>query len=220
MPKHFWARLSVVEMVPERHQVKLRSLLPSSWVSGISSMAQVCSCEDQRVNMIAKPFATFATAVILAGGASLSSSAYARGGHGGNHHRGPSAPTYLVVDIDEAIHGDDLENTLQKMRSTLAPFNGRVIIDSSSATSLDGSVPAKFLVIQFDNLEKAKEWNASNDGKEFEVVRHRATKSREFIVVGQPIEASLGGRSLSARQEMMKIRDEEINSLNGICKGC
>jgi len=172
--------------------------------------------------MVVKPLVTFAIAVILAGSVSLSAAVYARGGHGGYHLRGPAAPIYVIVDIDEVTQADDLENMLQKIQGILTPFNGRVIVDSPSVTSVDGTVPARFVVIEFDNVEKAKEWAASNDGKEFEAVRHRATKSREFMVPGRPTEAeaAFGGRNSAARQEMMKIRDEELKNLKTICKGC
>jgi hypothetical protein len=82
--------------------------------------------------------------------------------------------------------------------------------------------PQGCVVIQFDDVDKAKAWDASNDGKEFEAARHRATKSREFLAAGLPMEggAAFGGRNSAARQEMMKIRDEEIKSLKNICKGC
>jgi uncharacterized protein (DUF1330 family) len=171
---------------------------------------------------IMKPFATFAVAIVLAGSASPSASVYARGGHGHYHLRGPSTPADLVIDINEIIQADDLESMLQKIPGSLAAFNGHIIVDSTSVTSLDGAVPARFVVIQFDDVEKASEWNASNEGKEFEAVRHRATKSREFMVVGRPTEAGIafGGRNSAARQAMMKIRDEELKSLRSICKGC
>jgi uncharacterized protein (DUF1330 family) len=171
--------------------------------------------------MTVKPFTILVIAIIFVGGASLGTSVYARGGgHGGFHPHGPMAPTYFVVDLDEVIQADDLESILQKIQNTLIPFNGRVIVDNSSINSLDGAAPARFVVIQFDSAEKAKEWDASNDGKEFEAVRHRATKSREFMVVGRPIEAAFGGPNSAARQEMIKIRDQEIKSLTTICKGC
>jgi uncharacterized protein (DUF1330 family) len=151
----------------------------------------------------------------------LGTPAHARGGgHGGFHpHGGPRAPTYLVVDINEMAQKDDLDNALRKLPTTLIPFAGRVIADSSSVNSLDGAAPARFVVIQFESAEKAREWDASNDGKEFEEVRRRAAKSREFVVEGRPIEF-IGGPNSAGRQEMMKIRDQEIKSLNSICKGC
>jgi uncharacterized protein (DUF1330 family) len=170
--------------------------------------------------MMAKPLVAFA--VMLAVSAGASNSVHARGGHGGFHFRGSSAPTYLVIDIDEVIHADDLENALQKIPNTLIPFAGHVVSDSSSVIPLDGPASARFIVIQFDNVDKAKEWDASNDGKEFEAVRHSATKSREFLAVSGPIEGSVafGGRNSAARQEMMKTRNEELKGLKNICKGC
>lgn len=169
-----------------------------------------------------KPFVTFVAALIYAGCAGLGTAAYARGGHGHFHAGGPRTPAYLVVDIDEIHSADDVEGMLSKIKSTLPASNGHVIVDSPGVNSLDGAAPARFVVIQFENVEKAREWGASDDGKEFEAVRRRATKSREFTVLGLPIEAGLafGGPNSAARQEMMKIRDQEIKSLTNICKGC
>lgn len=169
--------------------------------------------------MIAKSLAALATAAILAVSATA---VFARGGHGGYRLRGPAAPAYFIVDIDEIVSADDLETALQKIPGTLAPFGGRVILDSSSMTALDGPGSARFFIVEFDSLDKAKEWDVSNDGKEFESVRHRATKSRELLATGRPLEprAAFGGRNSAARQEMMKIRDQEIKSLKNICRGC
>ena len=167
-------------------------------------------------------FASLVIAAIFAVNLGSRDLAYARGDHGNYHLRGVSAPIYFVVDIEESAHADEFDNVFQKTQSTLAQFNGRVVIDSVSISSLDGPASAKFVVLQFDSVEKAKQWLASSDGKDFEEVRRRATKSREFMVVGRPTEVrpALGGRNSAARQEMMKIRDEEIKSLTSICKGC
>jgi uncharacterized protein (DUF1330 family) len=169
-----------------------------------------------------KRFSPLVIAAIFAVNLGPCDAVYARGGHSNYHPRGVGTPIYFVVDIEESAHADEFDNMFQKTQSTLAQFNGRVVIDSISISSLDGPASAKFVVIQFDSVEKAKQWLASSDGKDFEEVRRRATKSLEFMVVGRPTEVglALGGRSSAARQEMMKIRDEEIKRLTGICKGC
>jgi uncharacterized protein (DUF1330 family) len=49
-------------------------------------------------------------------------------------------------------------------------------------TMKDGTPPKRFVIIGFDNVEKAKAWDASAAQKEVNDIRMKNTKSRSFIV--------------------------------------
>ena len=66
----------------------------------------------------------------------------------------------------------------------MAALGGRYIMRTENITALDGTPPKRFVVIQFDSVEKAKAWNATPQLAEINAVRAKATKSRSFVVEG------------------------------------
>ena len=66
----------------------------------------------------------------------------------------------------------------------MAALGGRYITRTENITALDGTPPKRFIVIQFDSVEKAKAWNATPQMAEINAIRAKATKSRSFVVEG------------------------------------
>jgi uncharacterized protein (DUF1330 family) len=66
----------------------------------------------------------------------------------------------------------------------LVAFGGKYVMRTENITAVVGTPPKRFVVIAFDNLEKAKAWSASPATKEVDAIRTRTTQSREFIVGG------------------------------------
>jgi uncharacterized protein (DUF1330 family) len=57
------------------------------------------------------------------------------------------------------------------------------VIRTEKITSLDGMAPVRrYVVIQFDNIEKAMAWHNSEAQKEVDAIRMKATDSLSFIV--------------------------------------
>ena len=61
---------------------------------------------------------------------------------------------------------------------------GKYIARTEKITSLDGTPPKRFVIIAFDNVDKAKAWNTSEDQKKVDAIRAKTTKSRVFVVEG------------------------------------
>jgi uncharacterized protein (DUF1330 family) len=95
-------------------------------------------------------------------------------------------PVYVVMEIDEITDADGFKNSFQKkdVRTAVEAMveDGRYIVRTDSAISLDGPPPRSFVVISFQNMKKAKSYNDSM--KEFTAARLKTTKSRSFIVEG------------------------------------
>jgi uncharacterized protein (DUF1330 family) len=101
---------------------------------------------------------------------------------GGLYAQGKAPGAYVVIDISE-IKDPEVFKTLYGRGGSLAPFGGHNILASEKIQSLHGGAPPKrFVLIAFDNAEKAKEWDASAAGKEITVIREKSTTSRAFIV--------------------------------------
>jgi uncharacterized protein (DUF1330 family) len=111
--------------------------------------------------------------------------------------------------------------------TALIPFGGHVLIDSENPGSLDGVAPQRLLLVAFDSLEKVQAWKDSESFKAFDVDRRRVTTSRVFVVEGT-LDGVPGlysrGRFMrfdpKPFEEIIRKRDEDLNRIKDICKGC
>jgi uncharacterized protein (DUF1330 family) len=100
-------------------------------------------------------------------------------------HAQATPPTYVVIDIS-AINDPAAFKAVPPRAGaqTLTSFGGKYIIRSESAIAVEGTPPKRFVVIQFDTLDHAKAWHASDSTTEVEAIRMKTTDSREFMVGG------------------------------------
>ncbi|HTL63745.1 MAG TPA: DUF1330 domain-containing protein [Pseudolabrys sp.] len=95
-------------------------------------------------------------------------------------------PVFVVTEIDEIVDADGFKHTFQRkdVRAAVEAMveDGRYVIRSDNAISLDGPAPKSFVVVSFQNMKKAKSYSESM--KEFTAARLKTTKSRSFIVEG------------------------------------
>ena len=73
-----------------------------------------------------------------------------------------------------------------KAPGTIKQYGGRYIIRGGKSESVEGDAPKRFIVIQFDNVEKAKAWEDSPEYGAIKPIRHKSAKSRVFIIEGAP----------------------------------
>jgi uncharacterized protein (DUF1330 family) len=92
---------------------------------------------------------------------------------------------YAVVDISEITDEKTFAQILPKALPASDAFGGKYIIRTGKTTGLDGTPPQRFVVIAFDNAEKAKAWDSSPAQKEVNELRRKSTKSRVFIADGE-----------------------------------
>jgi len=102
----------------------------------------------------------------------------------GLYAQGKAPGAYVVIDISEIKDPEVFKSVLGR-GSSLTPFGGHNIIASEKIEALHGGTPPKrFVLIAFDNAEKAKAWDASTAGKEITAIREKSTTSRAFLVDG------------------------------------
>jgi uncharacterized protein (DUF1330 family) len=94
-------------------------------------------------------------------------------------------PAYVVVDIS-AVSDPDGFKAVPAMATPawVAGFGGKYVVRSENITAVDGTPPKRFIVIEFDTLEHAKAWRASDLTAKIDAIRAKTTTSREFIVGG------------------------------------
>jgi uncharacterized protein (DUF1330 family) len=103
---------------------------------------------------------------------------------GGLSAQGKAPGAYVVIDISEMKDAELFKTLIPKAGPSMAPFGAHNVIRTQKIEALDGMPPKRFVVIAFDNAEKAKAWDASPATKEITAIRQKSTTSRAFIVDG------------------------------------
>jgi uncharacterized protein (DUF1330 family) len=96
-------------------------------------------------------------------------------------------PTYVVIDITDVTDPEGFKAVTSSTAAApakLAALGGRYVIRTEEAAALDGSPSKRFVLLSFDNKEKARAWYDAPDIKEINAIRSKTTRSRAFIVEG------------------------------------
>jgi uncharacterized protein (DUF1330 family) len=92
-------------------------------------------------------------------------------------------PAYVIAEVD-VTDPTTFQKYAEKVPGTLAPFNGHYLVRGGKIQALEGEAPKRFVVIAFDNAEKAQGWEDSPAYEAIKPIRHSSAKSRVFIVEG------------------------------------
>jgi uncharacterized protein (DUF1330 family) len=102
----------------------------------------------------------------------------------GLHAQGKGPAAYAIVDISKINDPDTFKTLFPIAQKALDDFGGKYVIRTEKITALDGTPPARFVVIAFDSMDKAQAWSIVPAQKEVDALRMKATKSRQFLVEG------------------------------------
>jgi uncharacterized protein (DUF1330 family) len=92
-------------------------------------------------------------------------------------------PGYVVAEV-EVTDPATFQKYAEKVPGTIAASNGHYVIRGGKAVSIEGDPPKRFVVIQFESVEKAKAWEDSPAYDAIKPIRHSSAKSRVFIIEG------------------------------------
>ena len=93
---------------------------------------------------------------------------------------GPGA--YAIIEITEVESPQALNEVLPKLGASIAAFGGKFVTRTENVLGFDGIAPLRYIIIAFDNMEKAQAWNNSPAQTAINKVRMQATTSRSFAV--------------------------------------
>jgi uncharacterized protein (DUF1330 family) len=100
------------------------------------------------------------------------------------HARQMKTPAgYVIAEVD-VTDPATFKQYADKAPGTIAAHNGRYIVRGGKTLSLEGDAPKRFVVIQFESMEKAKAWEDSPEYEVIKPIRHSSAKSRVFIAEG------------------------------------
>ena len=92
-------------------------------------------------------------------------------------------PGYVVAEVDVTDPATFAKYSA-KAPGTIAQYGGEYVIRAGKFDSIEGDAPKRFVVIQFDSVEKAKAWEDSPEYNAIKPIRHSSAKSRVFIIEG------------------------------------
>ena len=92
-------------------------------------------------------------------------------------------PGYVVAEV-EVSNPEMFKQYSDKVPGTVAQYGGRYVIRGGKNMSIEGDAPKRFVVLQFDSVEKAKAWEDSPEYDAIKPIRHSSAKSRVFIIEG------------------------------------
>jgi uncharacterized protein (DUF1330 family) len=94
-----------------------------------------------------------------------------------------AAPGYVIAEVD-VTDPTTFQKYADKVPGTLTPFNGRYIVRGGKIEGVEGEPPKRFVILAFDNMEKAKGWENSPAYEAIKPIRHSSANSRVFIAEG------------------------------------
>jgi uncharacterized protein (DUF1330 family) len=99
-------------------------------------------------------------------------------------HAQAKPPTYAVVAIRKINDAEAYKTVIEKAPAAMSGSGGQFVVRTDKITSLDGPPPVRFVLIQFDSVEKAQAWHNSAAQKEVDAARMKSSDSLSFIVEG------------------------------------
>jgi uncharacterized protein (DUF1330 family) len=99
-------------------------------------------------------------------------------------HAQMKAPTYVVVAIRKITDAEGYKEVMAKAPAAAQGAGGEFVIRIDKITSLDGTPPARFVLLKFDSPDQAMAWHNSAAQKEVDAIRAKTTDSLAFIVEG------------------------------------
>jgi uncharacterized protein (DUF1330 family) len=95
-------------------------------------------------------------------------------------------PAYVVVEVD--IHDPERYARYQDMAPpSIYQYGGRYVARGGKCEALEGDwKPPRFVILEFENAERAKAWWSSPEYAEAKKLRHATATTRMLLVEGLP----------------------------------
>jgi uncharacterized protein (DUF1330 family) len=93
-------------------------------------------------------------------------------------------PAYLIVEID--IHNlPEYEEYIKLAPPSIALYGGRYLVRGGKIEVLEGDWnPKRFVIVEFPDAEKAKQWWSSDEYAKAKIIRQRAADTKMILVEG------------------------------------
>ena len=91
---------------------------------------------------------------------------------------------YVIVEID-ILDPERYEEYKKLAGATVEKYGGKYIVRGGGTEVLEGDWnPKRIVVLQFDSMQRAKDWLNCEDYREPRKMRHRTAKTNMILVEG------------------------------------
>jgi uncharacterized protein (DUF1330 family) len=93
-------------------------------------------------------------------------------------------PAFVIVEIkvNDPVRYEDYK---KMSTEAVSKFGGKFIVRGGKAEKLEGTAdPERVVILQFDSVERAREWWNSPEYAEAKKLRHETAESRMIVVEG------------------------------------
>ncbi|MBL7959664.1 DUF1330 domain-containing protein [bacterium] len=91
---------------------------------------------------------------------------------------------YVIVDI-EITDPKEYEEYKKLSPISLAAYGGKFVVRGGQAETLEGDWPrGRIVVLEFSDVERAKQWWGSPEYADAKAIRHRTAKTKMIVVEG------------------------------------
>jgi uncharacterized protein (DUF1330 family) len=93
-------------------------------------------------------------------------------------------PAYVIADVT-ITDPQGFEEYRQMVPPTIAKYGGKFVVRGGQLERMEGNwEPKRFVVIEFESAERAKQWWASEEYREAKALRQRTAITNLIIVEG------------------------------------
>ena len=91
---------------------------------------------------------------------------------------------YVIVDVEINNH-EDYEEYKKLTPASIAAYDGSFIVRGGATEVLEGDWSlGRIVVLEFPNVERAKQWWSSAEYATAKSIRHRTAKTKMIVVEG------------------------------------
>ena len=95
-------------------------------------------------------------------------------------------PAYAVAHLRNVNMGPSIEEYLQRIDATLAPFAARFLIHGGELEVLEGTWPGHLIIIEFPDRARARAWYESNSYRQILPLRTENSEGDVVLADGVP----------------------------------
>jgi uncharacterized protein (DUF1330 family) len=93
-------------------------------------------------------------------------------------------PAYVIAEVT-VTDPQGFEEYRQMVPATVAKYGGKFIVRGGQMEKMEGNwEPKRLVILEFDSIERAKQWWASEDYREAKALRQRTAMTNLVIVEG------------------------------------
>ena len=91
---------------------------------------------------------------------------------------------YVIVDID--IHDSETYEEYRRLApASVASYGGKYLARGGAVDVLEGNwVPNRLVILEFPDVDRAKEWLNSPDYAPIKALRHKSAQSNMVVIEG------------------------------------